>query len=250
MSSWSRQRRLWYAIVLVATVVVATGLSGFVFFYKAPSCSDGLKNGNETGVDCGGSCKKLCQDTFLPPSVPWTRMKQVAPHLYNVAAYVINPNGKAGGTVPYRIGLFDDQGSPLAEAHGIMAIPPGRNSMVFRGAMNSGSTTPFRAFFEFTEAPTWSLKPDPTGVLTVTNKEYHEGDMGSSLSVTLTNSSAQAVHNVAVYVVLKDTAGTVIDFSKTIVDEVPGLGSADAPFTWPESHNSNAVSIEVLPVAE
>src|SRR5262249_55032474 len=24
----------------------------------APSCSDGIKNGNETDVDCGGSCSK------------------------------------------------------------------------------------------------------------------------------------------------------------------------------------------------
>ncbi|MBL0025177.1 MAG: hypothetical protein IPO98_09285 [Saprospiraceae bacterium] len=22
----------------------------------APTCNDGIKNGNETGVDCGGSC--------------------------------------------------------------------------------------------------------------------------------------------------------------------------------------------------
>jgi hypothetical protein len=30
-----------------------------------PTCSDGIQNGNETGIDCGGECKS-CLD--LPPT--------------------------------------------------------------------------------------------------------------------------------------------------------------------------------------
>ncbi len=31
-----------------------------------PTCNDGIKNGNETDVDCGGSClpQKQCADTM------------------------------------------------------------------------------------------------------------------------------------------------------------------------------------------
>src|SRR5262245_15250807 len=28
---------------------------------SSPTCTDGLKNGNETGIDCGGSCPPCCQ---------------------------------------------------------------------------------------------------------------------------------------------------------------------------------------------
>ena len=35
----------------------STGLcSGNVCANPAPTCNDGIKNGNETGKDCGGSC--------------------------------------------------------------------------------------------------------------------------------------------------------------------------------------------------
>ncbi|MFA6432789.1 MAG: hypothetical protein WCV82_03200 [Candidatus Paceibacterota bacterium] len=240
-----------YASSIVAVVVIAIGLLIFFFFYEAPTCSDGVKNGSELGVDCGGACVKLCQDAFLPPTISWTRMREIAPHLYNIAAYVVNPNAGVGAArVPYRIGLFDATGKPLADIHDTMIIPPGRNTMVFAGSVSSGTTTPLRAFFEFTGVPSWSLKSDPAGVLAIDNKEYNEGPMGSSLLVTVSNNGARPVRNVEVNAILKDKDGTVIDFSKTVIDEVSGLGTAVAPFTWPWSHDGTAVTIEVLPVAE
>lgn len=251
MSSWSRQRRLSYAIGIVAIVVILIGLAVSLFFYEVPTCSDGIKNGDELGLDCGGSCIKLCQDAFLPPTISWTRMREVAPNLYNIAAYVVNPNTKVGATlVPYRIGLFDDAGKPLVDLRGTMTIPAGRNTMVFKGSVKTATTTPFRPFFEFTGAPTWSLKDDSSRALGIVDKVYTEGPMGSSLLVTVTNNGAEPLRNVAVYVVLKDVQGTVIDFSKTVIDEISGFGQAAAPFTWPWSHDGAAVSIEVLPVAE
>ena len=33
----------------------------------APSCSDGVSNGDETGVDCGGSCSTLCTADLYEP---------------------------------------------------------------------------------------------------------------------------------------------------------------------------------------
>jgi len=40
---------------LCAAVVVGLGLSGCVF-YLNPQCNDQIRNGDETGLDCGGSC--------------------------------------------------------------------------------------------------------------------------------------------------------------------------------------------------
>ena len=42
---------------LVAAVVLAWGLSGCVI-YLNPLCTDQIRNGDETGVDCGGPCGK------------------------------------------------------------------------------------------------------------------------------------------------------------------------------------------------
>jgi hypothetical protein len=36
----------------------------FIFFITVATCTDGIKNANETGVDCGGWCdpEKKCAD--------------------------------------------------------------------------------------------------------------------------------------------------------------------------------------------
>jgi hypothetical protein len=230
---------------------VAVGVPAFFFFYKVPSCSDGLKNGDEQGVDCGGSCEKLCPTAFLAPAVSWTRFKEVSPGLYNMAAYVVNPNRNAEATgTPYLMSLLNDQGIPLAEINDTMTIPSGRNTLVFQGAVSAGKQTPVRAFFQFTAPPQWFVRADPLSVLAISDKNYNEASTSSSLLVTISNGSVNPVKNVIIYAVLLDKDGNVLDFSKTAVDLVPPSGTAVAPFTWPSSHGGAVVSIEVLLVAK
>lgn len=251
MASWSRQRRFSYAAVVFAVIILAVGSSLYFAFRKVPSCFDGLQNGDELGVDCGGSCTRLCQSAFIPPSVAWTRFKQVAPGFYNAAAYIVNLNPKAEAlAVPYHIELLDANGAQIVDARGTVDIPSGRNTLAFQGTVKTGTTTPIKAFFEFTGSPVWGVKSDPLSSVTITNKDYQEGPNGSSLSVTLANGSAAPLDHVLVYVILEDKDGNALDFSKTIVDEIPGQGTAMAPFTWQTNHSGEVVSIEVLPVAE
>lgn len=35
-----------------------------------PTCMDGIMNGDETGVDCGGATCKPCEDAMMPPMAP------------------------------------------------------------------------------------------------------------------------------------------------------------------------------------
>lgn len=251
MSSWASRRKAVYASLVVIILAAALGLPTFFFVYKAPSCFDGIQNGNEQGIDCGGSCTKLCQSAFLAPAVSWTRFKAVAPGLYNVAAYIVNPNQNAEATgTPYHMALYDAKGMLIADTYGQMTIPPRRDALAFQGAVAVGNRLPARAFFEFTAAPNWFVAGDPLSALSISRKDYKENQDGSSLQVTLSNASVVPLGPLIVSVVLFDQHGDALDFSKTIVDQVPANGSADAPFTWPESHHGAVVSIAVLPVAE
>jgi len=251
MSSWSGKRKSIYATIVVVLALVGLWALVFYVFYKPPTCFDGLKNGDEQGVDCGGSCTKLCQTGFLSPYIEWTRFKEIAPGLYNIAAYIVNPNtrGTAKG-VAYHIQVLDSQGIPIRDLNDVTGIPPGRNTLVFVGSVKIGPQTPAKAFLEFTSAPDWTLLNDPLATLSVIDKKYIENDTDSSLTVTIANGGALPIDNVTVYAVLKDANGNVLDFSKTLIDRIPANGSALAPFTWPTSHGSAVVSIEVLPVAE
>lgn len=251
MASWSRQRKSLYALVVIIAVVAAVGVPGFFYFYKAPTCFDGIRNGNETGVDCGGSCQKLCPSAFLSPIVSWTRFEQVVTGVYNVAAYVINPNPAVGAAdVPYHMALYDAQGTLITDVYGTMTIPPHRNSLAFQSSVGTEKRTPAKATFELTAAPGWYSAADGLSALQVVDKRYSEDASGSSLQVSIRNASANAIGRLSVYAILYDVNQNEIGFSKTEIDGIAPGATAVAPYTWPEDRHGAVVSIEVLPVAE
>jgi hypothetical protein len=251
MSSWSRRRKSIYAGTVVAAIIVAVGIPGFLYFYKAPTCFDGVQNGSEQGIDCGGACQKLCQSSFLTPNVAWARFEEVAPHLYNIAAYIINPNvtGEADN-VPYHLALYDDKGILITDTNGTVTLPPHRNTLAFQGAVSTGKRIPAKALFEFTAPPVWYKQADTLQNLTIKDKKFDDDAEGTSLVVTLGNAGVAAIGRLSVYVALYDKDGNALGFSKTIVDQVPGKGTVLAPFTWPQSFDGKVISIEALPVAE
>ena len=251
MASWSRQRKSLYALIVIVVLAVAIGVPGFFLFYKAPTCFDGIQNGNEQGIDCGGSCQKLCPSAFLAPIQSWTRFEQVSPGFYNVAAYVINPNPNAIAVrVPYHMALYDDQGVTIRDVYGTMTLPPHRNTLAFQGSVSTEERVPAKAFFEFTASPDWSLAADTLSSLQVTGKDYNEDAAGSSLQVSLHNGSASHIGHLSVYAVLYDSSQNEVGFSKTEIDGIAPGATAVAPYTWPEDRHNAVVSIEVLPVAE
>jgi hypothetical protein len=252
MATWSSKRKFIYAIIAMILVAVCIGFPAWKILYVPPSCVDNRQNGDEQGIDCGGSCTKVCQNAFLPlPSPSWVRFKQIVPKTYNAAAYIVNPNPKAGAKkVPYTLEMIDANGLPLSHMSGTFDIAPGRNTLVFAGPFSITTQTPVRATFTVDRDPVWYVGNDPLPTLAVTSKNYVEASTTSSLNVTLKNTGPLALPALNVYAILTDTSDNVIDFSRTVVDGIAPAGSVIAPFTWPYSHAGSVISIEVLSVPE
>jgi hypothetical protein len=251
MSSWSRQRRFLYGGTTIVVVVALVGYFGWKLFYTAPTCSDGRQNGSEQGIDCGGACQKLCASAFLPPAANWTRFDEVAPGLYNVAAYIVNPNGDGEAlNVPYHMQIYDDKGILITEYNGTVTIPPNRDTLAFRGAVSFGKRLPAKALFEFTGTPDWHKSADRLSNLSITDKQYSEDQNGASLTASLKNTSVEMLGHMSVYAVLYDASGNAIGFSKTAIDGIAAGAAVTAPFTWPRSRNGQVISFGILPVAE
>jgi len=187
----------------------------------------------------------------MAPSVAWTRYEQLVTGLYNVAAYVINPNSQGEAkAVPYHIALYDKDGVLIVDKEGVVTLPPHRNTLAYQGALDVGKRTPVRALFEFTSEPNWIKNDDTLSAITVASKNYTEDSTGSSLTVNLANNSVKDLNNIGVYVILYDKNSNAIGFSKTLVENIPANGVATAPFTWGINRNGKVISIEVLYVAE
>jgi hypothetical protein len=253
MASWSSRRKsfIGWTLFLIILAIVAGGY--FFFFYKAPTCFDGIKNGGELDVDCGGKCVKLCQSAYLPATIAWGggKAEKVAEGSYNVAAYIINPNTDGAATgVPYKFTLYDSRGILITERKGKIDIPAHRNTLVFESSVKVGERVPAKVTFEFTSAPVWFKSLDTLSSLAVVDKKYTEDETSSSLQVTLENKGLTAIDSIVVGAVLYDIDGNAIGFSRTLIDSLPPKGREIAPFTWPVSRQGKVVTVEALPVVQ
>ncbi len=252
MSSWSSRRKTLYGGSILIIVLAIAFTIIYSFFYKAPTCSDNTMNGDETGIDCGGSCIKICQSAFLPIQIFWGggKYEQVAPRLYNLASYIVNPNTDvAAMNVPYKFSVYDNKGTLIVEKSGRVSIPPHRNTLAFEPAVNMQERIPAKVTFEFTSEPEWFKSKDSLLGLNILDKNYEEGENSSSLEVTLENKALLPYKDLDVFAVLYDDNKNAIGFSKTKIDEIKANGGREiAPFTWPVDRDNKVVTIEVLPV--
>ncbi len=255
MASWATRRQFTYVTVALIALLVVIGLPAFKIFYKAPTCSDGIQNQGEQGIDCGGPCRTLCQSSFLPAVIVWTDTQMISPGLYNLAAYIENPNiTGAAVNVPYEFSVYDNQGILITQQQGVMDIPANRNTLAFIGAVDMGKRIPAKGgvTFQFTQAPLWKKAHDTLSDLNYPTPIYSEDSSSSvpsaSLQVAITNQGLIPVDNITVFAILKDINNNEIDFSKTTIDEIVAGGKYVAPFTWPYSHKGAVVSEEILPV--
>lgn len=249
MATWAARRKFTYSSLVFLACVIFVGLPLFKYFYHAPTCSDGLKNGSELGVDCGGACSRLCQNVFQTPTISWVKYEAVAPNLYNVAAYIVNPNPNGAAiNVPYKFTLFDKNGDPVAYTNGTTTLPAHRNTLAFKTSVDTGKSIPTKAIFEFTAAPVWQKSEDKLSQLVVIDKKYTEESDSSSLEVTVGNHSLTPYQKVYILVALYDVDGNTIGFSRTLIDQIDPGATEVAPFTWPISRHGKVATIEVLPL--
>lgn len=230
--SWSfRRKALYYAVAAVVVLVLAVAVWK-VFLTRTPTCGDGIRNGTELGVDCGGACQKLCADTARSPLVLWARAFSSAPSTYTAAAYVQNQNAGAGAKgVRYSFQLFDAKNILVVERRGTIDIPPIHTVPIIESNIDVGSRDVARTLFSFSELPVWSAVGDELPSLRLTQQSLNPD--ASRLSANLVNDSLHDAARVTVAAVLFDSQGVARAASKTTLASLPRKSSRTVVFTWP-----------------
>ena len=245
LSSWAAKRRLIYLLVFSTVVVIIVGIPLFNYLYRPPTCTDGMQNQDELGIDCGGSCPRLCSVDVLEPIVHWQRFFEVVPTLYSAVAYVENPNTKAGAhDVGYSFKFYDSDNILLYERKSEIDIPPRKTFAVFEHSVNILSRKPAKATFEFTSVPLWDKDFPEDPVIPVTNKDLKDESISPKLFITLENPFVHVLNDVEVTALIYDTKGNAVAVSQTVVDEIPKDGESQAAFTWPQPFPSEVRTCE------
>lgn len=237
MFSWSGKRRIVYmaGFILVLVLIVGTYLS--IKLYDAPTCSDGLQNQDELGIDCGGnSCQFLCSFQVTEPTLLFSRSFEVVPGIYNAVAYVENPNFDAGvKNVSYRFRLLDKENNLIATREGSTFITPGNISPIFESAIDTGGIVPVRTFFEFQEELKWTkVTTGEEKNLSIENRVLKNTDTKPRLNAILKNDSVFDIRDVEIVSVIFNGLGNAVATSRTFFDIVPERSETNLVFTWPQ----------------
>lgn len=232
--SWRARRKYMYLSAVAVLCFAALVFIWSTFFMTQSTCFDNQKNGNEFGVDCGGSCALVCQVTAREPVVLWARAFQNREGSYTAAAYIQNNNRGAGAKeVGYMFRLFDADNSLIVERRGTTTIPPLQTVPIVESNIIVGNRAVVRTQLIFTSVPVWTfVAPEKVYPLTITKQVLTPGE--SRLSAFINNDTVADAKHVTVVAVLFDAEGVARAASKSFVDVIPNKSSQQVIFTWPE----------------
>ena len=239
--SWNTTRQLLFALGIFV-VIVGAGVGGyFSFFYTAPSCEDRIKNGTEEGVDCGGSCARICVQPNI--TTVWARSVRVAPGVYHAVALIKNPQTDAVGTVPYTVSLFDRNNILIATREGALRILPGETAPLFEANIVTGERIPVKTFVDIGTG-TFTRKNRTASAVRVASFTVDE-ERGRVVA-QLENRSLFPVSDVTVTALVYDTNNVAQYASQTFVERLGIREQKEVVFTWQEPFTVGPVHVDII----
>lgn len=247
---WAARRQFMYGSVVVLFVLIAVGVPVyFKYFNNQPTCFDQKQNGNEGGIDCGGSCEKACYEDVIPlPVTIWSRAFHVTSGFYNLAAYAQNANvNYVGQSAKYIFRVYDKDNVLLGVREGYADVPPTKNFAIFEQGFNAGTRIPVSTFFEFTRGIIWKKYEGVKPELAVTDERLTNIATSPRIDAVLLNKTINTYSKIEVVALIYDDQGNAMAASRTLVDSLGSEQSAPLVFTWPEIFPRAVSKIEIIP---
>jgi Mg-chelatase subunit ChlD len=232
---WAFWRRLQYAAgSSLFLIFVGLGVY-FLHFYTAPGCFDGIQNGNERGVDCGGPCIRICADDVVLPRVVWVESFRIVDGQYNAVAYVENRNETAATpALHYTFRLFDGD-VEIASRSGTTILPPGSIYPIFEGRiLTENNRIPTETRIDIAPIEIWQPAVIGRDQFRVADLSLSDADARPRLAASIENLELVDARNVEVVATIFNAAGEPLTASQTFVDLIPGRSVHETVFTWPE----------------
>lgn len=247
--SWGTNRRNAVLLTTFFIIFIPVAFIAFILFYNPPTCFDGKQNGNESGVDCGGSCQLVCTTQAYDPVVLWERYFLVDEGVYNVLAYVENPNPTAEvAGARYAFKLYNEENVLIGEKAGVVTLGPKSVRPIIETGIETFRQVPTRVSFEFQEQFVFEKK-DPKDALVVIKDEEIENELTAPrVNAKIQNISLQNLRDIDVIVIAYDVFDNVLGTSSTYVPTLVSEEVRDIVFTWPQPFPEDVVRLEVIPV--
>ncbi len=247
MSVWSLKRRVAYGGTFIVIVTLLFGGIFYKVFYHAPTCSDGILNGDETGVDCGGSCQLLCTSDSLRPVVLWSKIFNISGNLYTAAAYIENPNvNSSNPKAVYQFRIYDAAGKLITVRDGETTIPKNKKFAIFETGIVLSGAKPKSADLAFTSFASWQKDTSTEPKVNLSYGSLLDATTSPNILGTATNQSLTDISRLELSVFVSDGNGNAVAASRTYLDNLKRGESQDFIFTWPQPFPVGANFITVI----
>ncbi len=247
--SWGTKRRNTVLFTLFLFIGIPIVAISFWTFYDPPTCFDTKKNGTEEGVDCGGTCQLLCTNQVTEPVVLWERSFRVSDGVYNLLAYVENPNPSAYvRDAHYIFKVYNEDNVLIGEKKGVTTIAPKSVRPIIENNIMTFEQVPTRVTFEFLGEMIYE-QTEPKDSIVIIKDEFIEDEATSPrIKAKIQNISLKTIRSIDIIVLTYDVFDNVLGTSSTFVDTLNPEESRDIVFTWPQPFADEVARIELIPI--
>lgn len=256
--SWRQKRKSIFIVIILFLILAYSAYKIYPYFNVPPSCVDNKQNGTEFGVDCGGSCDKVCPTQVTPFNIKFAKAIESEKGLYDVVALVENKNGDKttiDGSIDFSFNIYDKSGLLIKTVTGKTMIPIGQafpvtiqNVAIDLG--NSGNAVG-DVVLKIDENKSWSLANSlfSNSFFEVIDKNFEQNKNNiSQLTITLKNLTNGTFREVPVSVMLYDKNNNLIAVNETILKESKAKSVQDLIFTWRVPLSESDPKVEVYQI--
>lgn len=241
---WAFFRRLQYGAGFLLIVGLIGGGVYRTYFYAPGNCFDSISNNGEGGMDCGGSCVRICAETTVAPKVLWSKSFEIVKGQYNAVAYVENQNQIAASPeLRYTFEFFNGT-KKVGEKAGTTVLPPSSIYPIFEGRLNFNEPV---TETKLTLEPIGLWVPATLGreQFNTTSLDLVSVDSEPRLNVSIENTALTKANGIEVVATLFNSVGEPITASQTFIDSFEGRSNRDIVFTWPQPLSKTVRSCEI-----
>lgn len=223
----------------------------FIFFYQSPTCSDGIQNGKEGGIDCGGKCANICEEVVTGQNF---EIEEVAimpggSDRYDVLGKIYNPNDTEGASsFRYTIELRNASGEVIAtKSNKSFVLPQEKKTLIEIGI--ESAQVPSEAVLRIDEI-NWErfsgYQERPN--INIYQKRYNQisGGVGFGEALGLvSNESLYDFRSIIVKVVLRSREGVPLAVNMTEMRTINAGEERDFRLLWPEPFPGTVEIVEM-----
>lgn len=194
-------KQFLYSLFFIVICIFVVSIFWGIVSKQPPTCTDGKKNQNETGIDCGGICVSCELKNIQPIELLGYSVMPLKSGKVSLLVHVKNPNETHHASpFSYTIRLFDENDIERESFNGTASLVAGSDGYVLEA--NAMYSNPKRVEFEMNDA-SWKLK-ESFGVPDIVVQDVLTTIDGNSVKVkgTIENNSSFEVKNIHIIAVL------------------------------------------------